>query len=102
MRDKIGNIFLTGFRRSVRVSTRLAVILSSACLPLKHVECFHNLFSIYGGLMTQRVIVGSLGLLAMVLGGIPGAKGQTSSTGQIVGEVTDPTGAVIPGANVTV
>jgi hypothetical protein len=52
--------------------------------------------------MTQRVIVGSLVLLAMVLGGIPGAKGQTSSTGQIVGEVTDPTGAVIPGANVTV
>ena len=52
--------------------------------------------------MTRPVMAGALALLVVVLGGIPGAKGQTSSTGQIVGEVTDPTGAVIPGANVTV
>ena len=52
--------------------------------------------------MTRRVIVGALALLVVVLGGIPSAKGQTSSTGQIVGAVTDPTGAAVPGAKVTV
>jgi Carboxypeptidase regulatory-like domain/TonB dependent receptor len=52
--------------------------------------------------MTQRVIGGALALLVVLFGGLPRAKGQTSSTGQIVGEVTDPTGAVIPGAKVTV
>ncbi|MGH9604305.1 MAG: carboxypeptidase regulatory-like domain-containing protein [Terracidiphilus sp.] len=52
--------------------------------------------------MTRRVNVGVLFLLVMLLGAIPGANGQTSSTGQIAGVVTDPSGAVIPGAKVTV
>jgi hypothetical protein len=52
--------------------------------------------------MSRQVTLGILFLLMVLLGGTPGAKGQTSSTGQIVGEATDPTGAVIPGAKVTV
>lgn len=52
--------------------------------------------------MTRRVTVGVLFLLVVLSGGFPGAEGQTSSTGQIVGEVTDPSGAVLLGANVTV
>ena len=34
--------------------------------------------------------------------GVPMAYGQTSSTGQLVGDITDPSGAAIPKANVTV
>jgi hypothetical protein len=52
--------------------------------------------------MFRRVTLGMFILLVMLLAGIPNAKGQTSSTGQIVGEVTDPTGAVIHGATVIV
>ncbi len=47
-----------------------------------------------------RVTAGALFLLAC--GVIPGAYGQTASTGQLVGDITDPSGAAIPKATVTV
>jgi hypothetical protein len=44
-------------------------------------------------------VSGLLLLLATVLGGTP-ARGQAANTGSIYGQVTDPSGAVIPGATI--
>ena len=49
-----------------------------------------------------RIARGSLLLLAAVLGSTPAAFSQTASTGQMVGDVTDASGAAIPKATVTV
>ncbi len=40
--------------------------------------------------------------LAALSGGIPKAHAQTSSTGQLVGDISDPSGAAIPKAGVTI
>ena len=40
-------------------------------------------------------------LLAMLVGAVGPAMAQTSQSGTVVGQVTDPTGAVVPGATVT-
>ena len=49
-----------------------------------------------------RVTAGTLFLLGVLCGGIPRAHGQTASTGQLVGDITDPSGAAIPRAPITV
>src|SRR2546427_6656533 len=50
------------------------------------------------GLLTLSALV----FFACVLGcGIPRVYGQAAATGAILGTVTDPSGAVVPGATVT-
>ena len=49
-----------------------------------------------------RVTAGTLFLLAALCGSIPRAYGQTASTGQLVGDITDPSDAAIPKATITV
>jgi hypothetical protein len=44
----------------------------------------------------------ALFFLAMLCCGIPGAHGQTASTGQLLGDISDPSGATIPRAAITV
>ena len=52
-------------------------------------------------MLRLRAATGILFLIAAFRCGAPLAHGQTSSTGQLVGDVTDPSGAAIPKANVT-
>jgi hypothetical protein len=49
-----------------------------------------------------RVAAATLFLLAILGAVLPRAHAQTASTGQLVGDITDPSGAVIPKATVTV
>ncbi len=49
-----------------------------------------------------RATAATLCLWGVLCGGISRAHGQTASTGQLVGDVTDPSGAAIPAATVTV
>ena len=48
-----------------------------------------------------QAAVGSVFFLAVLCGGVPNAHGQTASTGQLVGDISDPSGAAIPRATVT-
>lgn len=47
-------------------------------------------------------LVSVLSLVCLLCASVPGAYGQVSSAGAILGTVTDPTGAVVPGAQVTI
>jgi hypothetical protein len=49
-----------------------------------------------------RVSAGVVLLLTVLCGGIPRAHGQTASTGELLGDISDPSGATIPRATVTV
>lgn len=49
----------------------------------------------------MKRVLGSLVCVGILLAGPWFAAGQTTTTGQIGGEIVDPTGAVVPGANVT-
>src|SRR5215469_5214082 len=49
-----------------------------------------------------RTAAGSMFFLAVLCGGVPHADCQTASTGQLVGDISDPSGAAIPRATVTV
>src|SRR5580700_8374848 len=49
-----------------------------------------------------RATAETLFLLAVLCGGIPRAHCQTASTGQLLGDISDPSGATIPRAAITV
>jgi hypothetical protein len=51
---------------------------------------------------TLRKLANALGRLLLVLGIALGASAQTANSGKLTGTVTDPNGAVIPGASVVV
>ncbi len=51
--------------------------------------------------MQMRRFMGLVVIVAMVLVGAAGASGQTATTGQILGDVTDPSAGVVGGAKVT-
>ena len=56
--------------------------------------------------MNLRKLCASLGpilaLMFVLCAGVPNARGQAASTGAILGTVSDPTGAVVPDADVSV
>lgn len=52
--------------------------------------------------MIRFRVPAALFLLATLCGGLPKAYGQTASTGQLVGDITDPSGAAIPKALISV
>jgi Carboxypeptidase regulatory-like domain len=54
-----------------------------------------------GGCMSHRILTCCVMIFCSLFLAVPGTLGQTAITGALTGTVTDPTGAVVPSANVT-